>query len=119
MSAYQPHIVAAPNEYKIPFPVHVFISKVQFCRETGSRLLAASGWDGTVHIYGLGSLGHAEEKRFYFHGKSVLSCTFAGSNKIASGGLDQVVKLVDIETGRGTTYTINYIYYNDNKILLF
>uniref|UniRef100_A0A158P8T5 WD_REPEATS_REGION domain-containing protein n=1 Tax=Angiostrongylus cantonensis TaxID=6313 RepID=A0A158P8T5_ANGCA len=100
MSVYQPHIIAAPNEHKIPFPVHVSLSKVQFCREYGSRLLAASGWDGTVHIYTLGNNGHSEEKRYYYHGKPVLAFTFAGGSRIASGGLDQVVKLVDIETGR-------------------
>ncbi|KAK5971566.1 hypothetical protein GCK32_003810 [Trichostrongylus colubriformis] len=100
MSVFQPHIVAAPNEHKIPFPVHVSLSKVQFCREYGSRLVAASGWDGTVHIYSLGNNGYSEEKRYYYHGKPVLAFTFTGSSRIASGGLDQVVKLVDIETGR-------------------
>ncbi|VDO71753.1 unnamed protein product [Heligmosomoides polygyrus] len=79
MSVFQPHIVAAPNEHKIPFPVHVSLSKVQFCREYGSRMLAASGWDGTVHIYCLGNNGHSEEKRFYYHGKPVLAFTFAPS----------------------------------------
>ncbi|CAD6198718.1 unnamed protein product [Caenorhabditis auriculariae] len=95
-------IVAAPNEFKVPYTTHVPISKVQFSKECNQRLLAVSGWDGTVHIYAVGPVGQIEEKRFYFHGKSVLACTFAGYNKVASGGLDQIVRLVDIDSGRET-----------------
>ncbi|KHJ84164.1 nucleoporin GLE2 family protein [Oesophagostomum dentatum] len=117
MSAY-PHIIAAPNEHKIPFPVHVSLSKVQFCKEYNSRLLAASGWDGTVHLYMLGNNGHSDEKRYYYHGKPVLACTFTGGTRIASGGLDQIVKLVDIETGReinmgGHSNAIRCMEYNE------
>ncbi|PAV61074.1 hypothetical protein WR25_21748 [Diploscapter pachys] len=99
MSYSSAHIVAAPNEFQLNFPVHVPISKVQFSREFESRYFIASGWDGTIRIYALNGLNQAEERRLYFHGKSVLACTFAGYERVASGGLDQMVKLYDIESG--------------------
>ncbi|CAI2330385.1 unnamed protein product [Caenorhabditis sp. 36 PRJEB53466] len=95
-------IVAAPNEFRAPFPPFVQISKVQFQKEGGSRLLAVSGWDGTCRVYEVGKLGEIADKLVYTHGKPLLSCTFAGYNKVACGGVDHNVKLVDVETGCGT-----------------
>ncbi|CAI5442084.1 unnamed protein product [Caenorhabditis angaria] len=95
-------IVAAPNEFKVPFPSYLQISKVQFQKEFGSRLLAASSWDGTLRIFDIGKVGEITEKMLFHNGKSLLTCTFAGYNKIACGGVDHNVKLVDIETGMGT-----------------
>lgn len=78
MSTYQAAtIVAAPNEFRVPFPPFVQISKVQFQREAGSRLLAASGWDGTCRVYEVGKLGDISEKLVFTHGKPLLTCTFA------------------------------------------
>ncbi|CAI4222625.1 unnamed protein product [Auanema sp. JU1783] len=94
------HIIAAPNEYMVPFPSHVSISKIQFCKVAGSRLMVASGWDGTVRIFNIGGIGQADERRFYYHGKPVLCCTFADNTRVVSGGLDQIVKVVDLESGK-------------------
>ncbi|KAF1765863.1 hypothetical protein GCK72_005816 [Caenorhabditis remanei] len=102
MSYQAATIVAAPNEFRVPFPTYVQISKVQFQKDSGSRLLAASGWDGTCKVYEVGKLGDITEKFVYSHGKPLLACTFAGYNKVAFGGVDHNVKLVDIETSNAT-----------------
>ncbi|CAB3411183.1 unnamed protein product [Caenorhabditis bovis] len=102
MTSYQSAtIVAAPNEFRVNYPPYVQISKVQFQKETGSRLLAASGWDGVVKIYEVGSVGEINEKTTFLEGKPLLCCTFAGYNKAACGGLGHTVKLLDLETSRG------------------
>ncbi|CAP37662.2 Protein CBG20697 [Caenorhabditis briggsae] len=68
----------------------------------GSQLLVASGWDGTCRVYEVGKLGEFSEKLVFTHGKPLLTCTFAGYNKVAFAGVDHNVKLADIETGNGT-----------------
>nr|CAD2182418.1 unnamed protein product [Meloidogyne enterolobii] len=40
--------------------------------------------------------------RTYYHSKSVLSCAFIDSTKVVSGGLDEVVKVCDLESARET-----------------
>uniref|UniRef100_A0A8R1I5T2 Uncharacterized protein n=1 Tax=Caenorhabditis japonica TaxID=281687 RepID=A0A8R1I5T2_CAEJA len=70
-------IVAAPNEFRTPFPPFVQVSKVQFQKEGGSRLLAASGWDGALRVYDVGKLGEISEKLAFSHGKPLLATTFA------------------------------------------
>ncbi|UMM19281.1 hypothetical protein L5515_014953 [Caenorhabditis briggsae] len=103
MSYQAATIVAAPNEFRVPFPPFVQISKVQFQKDGGgSKLLVASGWDGTCRVYEVGKLGEFSEKLVFTHGKPLLTCTFAGYNKVAFGGVDHNVKLADIETGNGT-----------------
>jgi len=78
--------------------------------------LAVSTWDAYVKIYDVLNPGSPQEMRTYYHAKSVLSCCFVvfynwnqktiffefkDASKVVSGGLDEVVKVCDLETGRG------------------
>ncbi|CAD5231846.1 unnamed protein product [Bursaphelenchus xylophilus] len=97
-----PHYVAAANEFPIPIKTALGISKVQFSPSNDKRLLAVASWDSYLKIYDLTNPNNPIEQRNIFHKKSVLCCTFANQQSLVSGGLDEVVKLVDVESGRET-----------------
>ncbi|CAJ0934722.1 unnamed protein product, partial [Mesorhabditis belari] len=98
--AYQPHIVAAPNEFKLPWQPHVGISDVKFGPEGARHLVAVTGWDGSVYVYDVQSSTDPKQKMFYFHGRPALNCAFAGSSKLVSAGVDRTVKVADIATSK-------------------
>ncbi|GMR56742.1 hypothetical protein PMAYCL1PPCAC_26937 [Pristionchus mayeri] len=85
------------NEFRLPFPTHVGISKVQWCHERGSNLLAVSAWDGTVRVFDVKDYSDSHECGIYYHGKPALCCTFVDHRSVASGGADFMVKMMDIE----------------------
>ncbi|KAH7702870.1 mitotic checkpoint protein [Aphelenchoides avenae] len=96
-----PHYVAAANEFNIQIKSTLGLSKVQFSPDFPRKLLACCSWDGFVKIYDVTNPSSPADLRTYFHGKSVLACTFVDSSKVVSGGLDEVVKVCDLESGRG------------------
>ncbi|KAI6213279.1 hypothetical protein M3Y94_00131800 [Aphelenchoides besseyi] len=97
-----PHYVASANEFPISIKTSLGFSKLQFSPDLARRLISVCSWDGFMKIFDLTNPSTPVEVRTVFHKKSVLACTFATANYVVSGGLDQVVKLVDIESGRET-----------------
>uniref|UniRef100_A0A1I7VXS1 Mitotic checkpoint protein BUB3 n=1 Tax=Loa loa TaxID=7209 RepID=A0A1I7VXS1_LOALO len=94
------HFAGGSTEGTIPHPTNTQISKVQFSPDDNSQLLAVSSWEGTVRIYHFpAGPVTALEKRVYTHAKPVLACTFFTKNDIASGGLDNLIKTYNMETG--------------------
>ncbi|CAJ0576138.1 unnamed protein product, partial [Mesorhabditis spiculigera] len=98
--SYQAHIVAAPNEYRLPWPGVKSISCVKFGCEGARDLVGVTGWDGSVFLYNVQDPNDVRQAGFYFHGKPVLCCSFAGSARMVSGGADNVVKVLDIATAK-------------------
>ncbi|GMT08753.1 hypothetical protein PFISCL1PPCAC_50, partial [Pristionchus fissidentatus] len=94
---YAPPSLHSANEFRLPFPTHVGISKVQFCQDKSSNLLAVSAWDGTVRVYEVKDHMDSHETGIYYHGKPALCCTFADRRTVASGGADFMVKMFDVE----------------------
>ncbi|KAI6190193.1 Mitotic checkpoint protein BUB3 [Aphelenchoides bicaudatus] len=100
MSAH--YYEAQANEFPIQTKTALGFTKVQFSPDASRRLFGASTWDGFVKIFDLTNLGAPIDVRTVSHKKSVLAFTFTTSGQIVSGGLDEIVKLCDIETGRET-----------------
>uniref|UniRef100_A0A914HJ19 Mitotic checkpoint protein BUB3 n=1 Tax=Globodera rostochiensis TaxID=31243 RepID=A0A914HJ19_GLORO len=96
------HYVASANEFPVPFKTAYGISKVQFSPDVTRRLIAVSTWDTFVKIFDVTNPGAPMDMRTYYHTKSVLCCTFVDAIKVVSGGLDEVVKVCDLESGRET-----------------
>uniref|UniRef100_A0A1I8B189 WD_REPEATS_REGION domain-containing protein n=1 Tax=Meloidogyne hapla TaxID=6305 RepID=A0A1I8B189_MELHA len=96
------HYVASANEFPINIKTAYGISKIQFSNDVTRRLLAVSTWDGFVRIVDVTNPGSPQDMRTYYHSKSVLSCSFIDSTKVVSGGLDEVVKVCDLESARET-----------------
>ncbi|KAK0409976.1 hypothetical protein QR680_004874 [Steinernema hermaphroditum] len=94
-----PHYVSTPNEFLLPHKGTSPISKVQYTHEPEKKWLAISSWDGTVRIFDLVNPNTPIELRSCRQDRAVLSCTFAGNNKLVSGGLDRIVKIVDVMSG--------------------
>jgi len=95
------HYSAAANEFPIPVKSALGISKVAFAPDPNRRLLAVSTWDGFVRVYDVANPHTPIDVRTYMHSKSVLCCTFVDTSKLVSGGLDEVVKVCDLESARG------------------
>ncbi|VDN90970.1 unnamed protein product [Brugia pahangi] len=94
------HFAGGSTEGTIPHPSNTQISKVQFSPDDNGQLLAVSSWEGTVRIYHFpAGPVTALEKRIYTHAKPVLACTFFSKNDIASGGLDNLIKTYNMESG--------------------
>ncbi|VBB25897.1 unnamed protein product [Acanthocheilonema viteae] len=94
------HFAGGSTEGTIPHPSNTQISKVQFSPDDNGQLLAVSSWEGTVRIYHFpAGPVTALEKRVYTHAKPVLACTFFTRNDIASGGLDNLIKTYNMESG--------------------
>ncbi|CAK5024946.1 unnamed protein product [Meloidogyne enterolobii] len=96
------HYVASANEFPINIKTAYGISKIQFSNDVTRRLIAISTWDGFVRIVDVTNPGSPQDMRTYYHSKSVLSCAFIDSTKVVSGGLDEVVKVCDLESARET-----------------
>jgi len=97
-----PHYVAAANEFPVSIKSTAGLSKIQFSSDITRRLLVVSSWDGYVKTFDVTNPNNPLDLRTYFHNKSVMCCTIVDSSKVISGGLDEVVKLTDLETGRET-----------------
>ncbi|VDN07315.1 unnamed protein product [Thelazia callipaeda] len=94
------HFAGGSTEGTIPHPNDTQISKVQFSPDENGQLLAVSSWDSFVRLYNFpAGPVTALEKRSYSHSKPVLSCAFFSNKDIASGGLDSLIKIYNIESG--------------------
>ncbi|VDP00839.1 unnamed protein product [Soboliphyme baturini] len=113
----EPHIVAAPNEYRLNAPPDDGITAVHFQPE-GTKLLMLSSWDGSVRLYELSGtstnylrtcgLDHYV-KTYDFAHKTILGAHEAGvrcityspeTSLVASGGWDGCVKVWDPRANR-------------------
>uniref|UniRef100_A0A1I8ABL9 WD_REPEATS_REGION domain-containing protein n=1 Tax=Steinernema glaseri TaxID=37863 RepID=A0A1I8ABL9_9BILA len=94
-----PHYVSTPNEFLLPHKASSPISKIQYTHDPDKKWLAISSWDSTVRVFDLTSPNTPIELRSYKHDRAVLACSFAGNNKLVSGGLDRTVKSVDVTSG--------------------
>jgi WD40 repeat protein len=72
----EPHIVAAPNEYRLLSPPNDGISHMQFSPSTDSKLLIASSWDCTVRVYDVGTSTQNFERANWTHNSAALCCSF-------------------------------------------
>ncbi|VDK82770.1 unnamed protein product [Litomosoides sigmodontis] len=94
------HFAGGSTEGTIPHPSNTQISKVQFSPDDNGQFLAVSSWEGAVRVYHFpAGPVTALEKRVYTHAKPVLACTFFTKNDIASGGLDNLIKTYNMESG--------------------
>uniref|UniRef100_A0A182Q5A0 Mitotic checkpoint protein BUB3 n=1 Tax=Anopheles farauti TaxID=69004 RepID=A0A182Q5A0_9DIPT len=86
--------MAHKAEVQILNPPSDVISSVKFSPKTNQFLLVSS-WDTTVRLYDVvnNTLRHK-----FFHTSPVLDCAFLDSVKTVSGGLDNTVKLYDLNT---------------------
>uniref|UniRef100_A0AAG5DQP1 Mitotic checkpoint protein BUB3 n=1 Tax=Anopheles atroparvus TaxID=41427 RepID=A0AAG5DQP1_ANOAO len=84
--------MARKPETQILNPPGDVISAVKFSPQANKFLLVAS-WDASVRLYDVvsNSLRHT-----FFHSSPVLDCAFLDTFKTVSGGLDNIVKLYDL-----------------------
>ena len=86
----------------------------QFSKELNSRWLGATGWDGSLRLFHVGTVGFSEQRAEFYLGKPQLTCTFAviiyfsklfsyfqTSTRLACGGCDNAVSIFDLETRAG------------------
>nr|XP_054766335.1 mitotic checkpoint protein BUB3-like [Lytechinus pictus] len=82
------------NEFKLEQPPEDGISAVKFGPKS-SQFLLVSSWDETVRLYDV----QANQLRAkYKHDRPVLDCCFCDQTHVYSGGLDNMLKLYDINT---------------------
>ncbi|XP_074595895.1 mitotic checkpoint protein Bub3 [Brevipalpus obovatus] len=81
------------SEIRLENPPTDCIQSVKY-GPTNSRFLIAASWDCTVRLYDTFT---NKLKCEHKHGNPVLDCAFQDQNFIWSGGLDQQVKIFDIE----------------------
>jgi len=86
-------IMQQPQEFELSSPPADGISNVTFCPDT--PLLLVSSWDATVRLY---DVINNVPRTHYRHKAAVLDCSFPDKNRAFSGGLDRVVKMVDLNT---------------------
>ncbi|KAF9005952.1 WD40 repeat-like protein [Cyathus striatus] len=91
----------ADEQFQLPSPPFDSISSVKYSPTHPDQLIVSS-WDTTVRFYAPtspSSPSQLEQKTKFDHRAAVLSCTFDDTGKKAySGGLDAVVRELDLET---------------------
>ena len=83
------------NEYNLTNPPTDGITRVAFKPVSGSPLLIASSWDRGLRLYDVKA---NQLKGSFQHKGAVLDACFLDQVRVASGGLDRVLKLYDFET---------------------
>lgn len=82
------------TEYKLKTPPQDGITNVTFS-PASSNLLLASSWDKTVRLYDISS---NVQLIAFSHAMPVLDCSFKDQAHVLSGGLDNTVKVFDLNT---------------------
>ncbi|CAK9292203.1 unnamed protein product [Gordionus sp. m RMFG-2023] len=80
-------------EIHISNPPTDLISNIEF-HPTNNNYLLASSWDGHLYIYDINSKKQIKAK--YNYHSSILDCCFQDGIRVASGGLDGNLNLIDI-----------------------
>uniref|UniRef100_UPI00358E2547 mitotic checkpoint protein BUB3 isoform X1 n=2 Tax=Myxine glutinosa TaxID=7769 RepID=UPI00358E2547 len=86
------------NESKLNHGPDDGITNVQFSPTT-SQFLLVSSWDCTVRLYDVSA---NVQRLKYQHSGPVLDCTFQDSTRSWSGGLDNTVKMYDLNSDQET-----------------
>ncbi|KAL1929583.1 hypothetical protein VTP01DRAFT_1721 [Rhizomucor pusillus] len=85
---------STPPQFELTDPPKDGISSIQF-KPDDSKFLLASSWDTTVRLYDV----ELNQSRGQFdHTGAVLSCCFGNGNVGYSGGLDNQINRLDLET---------------------
>ncbi|KAJ7339419.1 mitotic spindle checkpoint protein Bub3 [Desmophyllum pertusum] len=83
-----------PNEFQLEQPPSDGISSVKFS-PTSASFLVVSSWDTSVRLY---DVQNNNMRLKYNHSYAVLDCCFQDGVHTFSGGLDNTLKVVDLNT---------------------
>ncbi|ALC46194.1 Bub3 [Drosophila busckii] len=84
----------SPSEFKLNNPPEDLISAVKFGQKS-NQYLAASSWDGTVRFYDLAANSMRQK---FVQETPILDCAFMDIVHLVSGGLDNKLRLYDVNT---------------------
>ncbi|XP_062122173.1 mitotic checkpoint protein BUB3 [Drosophila sulfurigaster albostrigata] len=83
-----------PSEFKLNNPPEDLISAVKFgCKS--NQYLAASSWDGTLRFYDVAANSMRQK---FVQDAPILDCAFMDIVHVVSGGLDNQLRLYDVNT---------------------